>query len=326
MPPHSVLEKLLDSFRDALVAAFPSWNTFSRFVEGAGLVPNLEAEVGRNALNQVVWEFLKYARAQGQLPSVLAKALEHNPSNPQLLQFAKSVGSKATGGHGPLSVEKFDLRQQETAWRTALGAAFTKRVIVFLIREAEQEVFEPLTRRLHRFLGELYHTEASGPTSVTLRATLSNVEEAIARVANAAPVRSSRPALINVFAENAQAHIVSTFLDGVRQKLATVLAVHLVLVINVAKSWPAASDHVELPAWCYEDAELNLWINGIGLPAGWSQEVMRDLKDYICANATYDGQPTPGGLYDTLRSVSDFLGGEPSEVELRAWLDAKLVR
>jgi hypothetical protein len=331
LPPHPAFEnpsgKLIESFRDALVVAFPNSEAFSRFVEDADLVKNLEAEVGRGPLKQVVREFLKFEEARGQLGTVLDKALEHNPGNPQLLQLAKSVGRKAIpGGYEGLSVASFDLRRQENAWREALGAALTKRVIVFVIRETVQEVLEPLTKRLHRFLGELFGTEASGPTNVTLRATLSNLEEAIGRVVKVAPLRSSKPALINVFAENAQAHIVSAFLEGVCQKFATGLAEHLVLVINVAHSWPAAPDHVELPAWCYEDAELNLWINGIARRAGWPQDLMLKVKDFICANATYGGQPTPGGLYDTLAGVIDFLRGEPSEDELIDWLAANLIR
>ncbi len=313
----------LAEFRDALVSAFPTWNDLSEFAESSDLVKNLEAAVGRSATAEAARELLKQQQSAGQLDLVLDHALERRPRNKALAHFAKSVGRhNSRGTFEPLAVESFDLRKQETLWRDAFGADLTKRIIVFIMRDVEQEVMQPLVERLRRFIAEFSGTGAHYGNDVTLRPDLSNLEEAVGRVASVAPLLATRPVLIKVHGEKAQDHIVNTFLDQVRARFGIALDEHLVLLLNVTLTWPAVATYVELPPWAYEEPELNLWINNHARRMSWPKDLIVEFQKYVCRKSTYNGRVTPGGLYDTLAFAIEYLREEPSADDLRAWMRA----
>src|SRR5262245_43522150 len=143
-----------EHFRDSLVAAFPSWDDLRQFVEGSGLVKNLEAVVDRTGgLKNIVWELLRQWEAAGQVEDVLEAALAKQGNNPGLVLFAQSIGrAPQTAAHEFLTTESFDLAEQERCWRKAFAAQLQPRMIVFLLREAEQELLDPIVDRLGRHL------------------------------------------------------------------------------------------------------------------------------------------------------------------------------
>src|SRR5262249_13150827 len=147
----------------------------------------------------------------------------------------------------------------------------------------------------------------------------SNLDEAVGRVASSSSILATRPVLIKVYGEKAQDHIITAFLDRVSKRFGTDLNEHLVLLLNVTVTWPPAPTYVELPPWCYEEPELNLWINNHARRMGWPRDLIVEFQKYVCRKSSYGGQVTPGGLYDTLAFAIEFLRDEPSEEELRAW-------
>src|SRR5262249_8667161 len=130
-------------------------------------------------------------------------------------------------------------------------------------------VLEPLVERLRRFIAEFSGTGIYCGKDVTLRPYLSNLDEAVGRVASSSSILATRPVLIKVYGEKAQDHIITAFLDRVSKRFGTDLNEHLVLLLNVTVTWPPAPTYVELPPWCYEEPELNLWINNHARRMGW---------------------------------------------------------
>jgi hypothetical protein len=314
------------AFRDALVTAYPRWQDLREFAEGNDLVEDLEAEIGgpTKATNDVAYDLLKAMKKQGHLDFTLDKALaRRRSSSVKLLRYARSMGRKVRLGiYEDLSLETFDLQHQETTWRQAFGATLTKRIIVFVIREADQEVLDPLVRRLHRYLEDHSQTSAFGAQPLTLSAAIASLNEAITRVKRFATILDEKPVLLRVYAERAVDPVVIRFLDGVKQHFTNGLRQHLVMIMNVCASCaPAPHEFVELPIWSYEEAELNLWILSIARRSGWTDDFAAEFKTYIRDRASYAGAaPTPGVLYDTLAQVVDFLQTEPSTEAVRAWL------
>src|SRR5262245_32478200 len=126
--------------RDALVDAFPTWEDLSQFAEESGLVAGLEADVGRGgSLKDIIWGLLNQKSAAGEIEAVLDAALAKRPNNSRLVAFARSVGrAPLTAAHEFLATASFDLAEQEQCWRKAFASQLEPRMIVFLIREADQ--------------------------------------------------------------------------------------------------------------------------------------------------------------------------------------------
>jgi Effector-associated domain 1 len=322
--PGGVSGAELRDFRDALIAAFPRWADLRDFVEGNDLVGSLEVEVAGPGIptKDVAMEFLKAQQAKGCLQRVLEKALGES-NHFKLVAFARLLGHEVRlNAYEDLSVETFDLYDHEKKWRKAFGASLAKRVILFVTRDADQEMLDPLVRRLHRYVGEHSRTSAHGPQTLTLSATLSNLNDAITRVKRLSSTLSSKPVLLRIYGERAQSEVVVGFLDGVKQHFSNGLRQHLVMIMNVCGSCALAPhEFIELPSWSYEDDELNLWIMDVAGRFAWEETLVTQFRAYILDRSRYGGaDPTAGSLYDTLQQVIDFLRKEPTHEDLCAWL------
>jgi hypothetical protein len=307
-----------EEFWLALIAAFSESSKFCRFVETSTPIENLEAEVGKGSLNTIIWDTLKLAEADGWLEQLFTAAVARKGKNPKLAAFAKSIGrGTVSGAHEYLNVASFDLTDQEAVWRKAFAAQLNPRLIIFLMREVEQEVLEPLIDRLGRHLApESVHPAAR----VTLKATIASLQEAIERVGRLTPVLATKHALCAVHAETAQLEVMNHFFAGVRQKYPGALNRYLVLIVNASPEWPCAADCVELPVPIFEEWHLNDWIMKVTSRPDWSPGIRAELKTWIQVVATYNGALTGGGVYDALGRAIEFLRGNPDESMLRNWL------
>ena len=73
----------LEAARDALISGYFSWSRIEQLAAFA-LDINLEAEVERGRLKDVVWELLKTTEASGQTQTLLREAVARQPGNPKL--------------------------------------------------------------------------------------------------------------------------------------------------------------------------------------------------------------------------------------------------
>lgn len=85
----------LEALQHALVAAFPNRFAFSQFAQYK-LDLDLDTIVSEVGLNQVAFELIGWARAQGRLAQIVAGARAENPGNPELKAFAEQVGIEAS--------------------------------------------------------------------------------------------------------------------------------------------------------------------------------------------------------------------------------------
>jgi V8-like Glu-specific endopeptidase len=112
----------LEDARNAIVSGFFTWSQIDQLAAVA-LDVSIEAEVGRGALKDVVWELLKLTEANGQTGILLREAIARKPGNPKLAQFARQLGLApapfhnvspagqllpAVGAHGSRAAEGFE--------------------------------------------------------------------------------------------------------------------------------------------------------------------------------------------------------------------------
>jgi Effector-associated domain 1/TIR domain len=81
----------MSRFKDALVAAFPTWDALAQMVR-FGLGENLDALVAQRGLGNAVFELITWAEARGSLTALLDAALAANAGNPRLRAFAGEHG------------------------------------------------------------------------------------------------------------------------------------------------------------------------------------------------------------------------------------------
>lgn len=93
----------LKEFRDALMAAFPSYNKLKEVLR-FGLNKRLEELVGTGALKRVAFNLIEEAEAEGWLHDLLQAARIQNPKNYKLLNFEQSI-SLATRGYDKADLE-----------------------------------------------------------------------------------------------------------------------------------------------------------------------------------------------------------------------------
>lgn len=79
-----------EELHNALIAAFPSSATLTRFVRFE-LGENLETLVGSGNLNDVVFRLVEHFHAHGRLDELIAGACRANRNNPVLAEFARRM-------------------------------------------------------------------------------------------------------------------------------------------------------------------------------------------------------------------------------------------
>ena len=89
---------LYKEFQDALISAFPSFDTFEQMVRYQ-MSENLIAIAGDGVLNTVVFNLIKWAEANGQLDKLIEGARISNPGNRDLLVFEKNYKESVDISH-----------------------------------------------------------------------------------------------------------------------------------------------------------------------------------------------------------------------------------
>src|SRR5512134_4117374 len=92
----------LERLQAALVAAFPDRFAFSQFTRYK-LDLELDRIVGDVGIDQVAFELIGWAKAQGRLGQIVACARAENPGNPELREFADRMGIAASAMLGEAS-------------------------------------------------------------------------------------------------------------------------------------------------------------------------------------------------------------------------------
>lgn len=77
----------LQQILNALISAYPTVGALDRMVS-FGLDENLQAIAGNGSLNDVVFDLIRWAQAQGRLEELVREASEQNPGNPELQAVA----------------------------------------------------------------------------------------------------------------------------------------------------------------------------------------------------------------------------------------------
>jgi hypothetical protein len=77
----------LQQILTALISAYPTVGALDRMVS-FGLNENLQAIAGSGSLNDVVFELIRWAQAQGRLEELVREAYEQNPGNRDLQTVA----------------------------------------------------------------------------------------------------------------------------------------------------------------------------------------------------------------------------------------------
>ena len=76
---------------NALLSAFSTLEALEAMVQFQ-LGENLQAITGRDGLNATIFDLIRWTEARGKTQRLIEGALEENPTNPGLREFAESVG------------------------------------------------------------------------------------------------------------------------------------------------------------------------------------------------------------------------------------------
>lgn len=312
----------IEQFRDALVAAFGSWDVFDEFAVASGVVGDLELDVGGKGgpLKTVARDFLKKAKSDGALGEVLKTAVARS-ANPALRAFAGPLGYARIGAaHEFLTKTSFDLRDQEEACTRAL-ARIDRGLAIFVLCGAEHEVTTHLVARLRGALAA--RQEAPAERMITLRAMLGNVNEALNAVGKWKTILAGKHVLTTVYADAASDEVIGQFIDGVRREYAGPLAHDLMLVLHAAQPGPWSDGLHVLPQPRFEDWHLYVWADSVTAGKGWPADLMKLFKTWLRASAQYDQAVSSAYVYETLSRAIEVLSQNPNEAAFRQFLQSE---
>lgn len=311
----------LAHFREALLAAFPKWADLGRVVQD--LDKSLAAIGGGEGapLEGVVDTLLGRANSDGWARRLLKAALARNQDSPSLKAFvgalaaAGGAGGGAFDARGPvnayMSKSSFDLDDQEKQWRKSFADSIEKRLLAFVLRDADDDVFDQLTERVQRHLASMPPVLPQ-VVKVSLKPTLAAAQEALARLTRWKSELDTRHVLCTVYADVAGEQLISQFFQGVREQYPGVLGRFLVIVFRVGAEVAVPADLVELPPPAFEKWHLNEWVRNVTQGTGWPDELVARFAKWVLRLALYEDTLTAGSVYDALARAIALLSENPT--------------
>jgi Effector-associated domain 1 len=308
----------IGAFRDALSSAF-DFNGLTQLTE-----TRLDTDFATIAAHlddkkMQTFKLVKWAMARDKGEELLNAALAENPHNPALLQFKASLGELpgAPRADELLNPLNFDLELAETACRDAIDAEPEPRLVLLVVRNADDQLLDSLEKRVKTIL-------STSPIvrKLALKPNVRQLDEALGVAASYLAMLKSSHVLCRLNATPAECPV-GQFIGCVQERYAGRLDNYLLLFVNSSPEFAAPADVTELPPPVLKEAVFNGWARKVS--NAMSLGLNAELANWLKERSRFETDYSLPLIHAALDSLREFLGTipPPTVAEVKKWLAAK---